>query len=126
MENGLRRASRYANVEKTMALWKQVSLAANILNAYIDWLGFDPRVCDESQRAITLGAKSRVLFTPAPEPEALPNLSEDPTAFERDYYMDWAAAFMRLVEDNVTFDGALDFDPEQNLKLKNILQQLHI
>jgi hypothetical protein len=126
MENGLRLASRYANVEKIMALWKQVSLAANILNAYIDWLGFDPRVNDESRRTVALGSKSRVLFTPVPEPEALPELSEDPTAFERGYYMDWAAAFMRLVEDNVAFDGAIDFDPVQNLKLKNILQQLHI
>ena len=40
--------------------------------------------------------------------------------------MDWAAALIHLVNENVSFDGVRDFDPEQNSRLRAILDALAI
>lgn len=124
MEEGLRQASSYANVEKSQVLWKQVSLASSLLNSFINWLGYDPRVRGQVERALLIGGKQRMLFTPVPEFSGLPNLEESPEPYERAYYTDWAGAFLKMVEDNVNFDGEDDFDPQENQRLKDILEQL--
>ena len=124
LEDGLRKASRYSNMDKNLILWKQVGLAANILNSYIDWLGFDPRHNSESQRTLAIGNRQRTVFQTPPPVKGLPELKEDSTPYDRAYYTDWAGALIKLIEDNVTFDGEQDFDPVQNHKLKTILDNL--
>ncbi|MDR1396301.1 MAG: putative virulence factor [Desulfarculales bacterium] len=124
MEEGLRRVSRYSNMDKNIMLWKQVSLAANILNSYIDWLGYDPRRKNEAERAIIIGGRQRTLFTPPPAFQGMPALQEDAAPYNRSFYTDWAGALIKLIEDNVNFDGEQDFDPAQNLRLKKILDNL--
>jgi hypothetical protein len=37
--------------------------------------------------------------------------------------MDWAAALIRLVNENVNFDGSRDFDPVENSRLRDILKE---
>ncbi len=124
LENALRKAARYANVEKERLLWKQSGLAANMINSYINWLGFDPRTVNEEQRTVSFGNKTRALFTPLPDVERLPPLHEDPADYVETLAMDWVAALMHLVGQNVHFDGARDFDPEQNRQLQAILTAL--
>ena len=126
LEDALREASRYANVEKERLIWKQATLAAEVVNGYTDWLGFNPRLLAESERTVSFGSKQRVLFTPPPEVKGLPALSEDPSDHVANFTMDWAAALMHLINENVNFDGVRDFDPVENSKLRHILDALRI
>ena len=126
LEDALRKAARYANLEKERLVWKQASLATATVNTFIDWLGFDPRALTPEQRTVPLGNKQRTLFTPLPEISGLPPLAEDPTEYTDSLIMDWAAALIHLVNENVNFDGVRDFNPEQNQRLHNILNALVI
>ena len=126
LEDSLRKAARYANLEKERMVWKQASIAAAAINDYIDWLGFDPRARSADERTITVGNKRRTLFTPRPEASGLPVLAEDPGDYTDGIIMDWAAALLHLVNENVSFDGVRDFDPEQNKRLREILEALVI
>lgn len=126
LEGELRKSARYANVEKERLVWKQAGLAAEAINRYTDWLGFDPRSKSDDMRTITFGGKQRTLFMPPPEPDGLPQLSEDPSDYVDGLVMDWAAALISLVNENVNFDGVRDFDPEQNNRLHAILDALAI
>lgn len=126
LEEALRKAARYANLEKERLVWKQASLAAAAINSYTDWLGFDPRTLSEEQRTITVGNKQRTLFTPRGATAGLPVLAEDPGDYTDELIMDWAAALLHLINENVNFDGVRDFDPEQNTQLRNILNSLAI
>lgn len=126
MEEALRKASRYANMEKERTIWKQVSLAANIINTYVDWLGLDPREASESQRTVSVGGRQRTVFVPPVPFKGLPVLQEDPSPYDRTFYTDWTAALVALINDNVNFDGAQSFDPEQNTRLREILDSLKV
>lgn len=126
VEDSLRKAARYANLEKERLVWKQASIAAAAVNAYTDWLGFDPRSLPDDQRVVTVGNKQRPLFASRPETSGLPVLAEDPGDYADALVMDWAAALIHLVNENVSFDGVRDFDPEQNSRLRAILDALAI
>ena len=126
VEDSLRKAARYANLEKERLVWKQASIAAAAVNAYTDWLGFDPRTLPDDQRVVTVGNKQRTLFASRPETSGLPVLAEDPGDYTDALVMDWAAALIHLVNENVSFDGVRDFDPEQNSRLRAILDALAI
>lgn len=126
LENALRKASRYVNMEKERLVWKQASIAVAIINSFADWLGFDPKTADDGRRTITVGNKQRTLFSPPAEISGLPPLREDPVDYTASVAMDWVAALMHLVEENANFDGEQGFDPEQNNRLKTILTALHV
>jgi hypothetical protein len=126
LEDALRKASRYANVEKERLLWKQASLAADAINSYTAWLGFSPAKHSDEERAITLGGKKRTLFSSLPEADGLPVLAEDPVDYVDPFVLDWAAALIHLVNENVNFDGSRVFDPVENDKLRDILAELAV
>lgn len=126
IENALRKAARYANIEKERLVWKQAGLAAEIVNRYIDWLGFDPRLKNEQERTVAFGSRQRTLFTPPPEPDGLPILTEDPGDYAESVTMDWSAALIHLIRANINFDGQRDFDPVQNKRLRDILDSFSI
>ena len=121
MEDDLRRASLYANVEKERSVWKQASLAAAAINNFTAWLGFDPRVQTEQERTVTFGNKPRTLFAPIPEVVDLPVISEAPADYGDTAVMDWAVALIHMVNENVNFDGERDFNPEENRRLGAII-----
>ncbi len=126
IEEALRKASRYANMEKERIIWKQVSLSAGLINAYVDWLGFDPRSASEARRTVSVGGRQRTLFIPPAPLNGLPVLGEDPSTYDRNFYTDWTAALVTLISENVDFDGEQSFDPEQNAKLKEVLDTFTI
>ena len=121
VEEAIRKASRYRNVSRDKLVWKQVSLAANIINAYIDWLGFNPRLLPQEQRQVEIEGKSFKLFADTPEIKGFPQLSEDQTQFDRSFYRDWLAAFLDLARSNVDFNGA-DFNIAENTRLGGLLK----
>lgn len=126
LEEALRKAARYANVEKERLLWKQAGLAAGVINRYAGWLGFDPRQKNERERTLSFGSRQRTLFNPPPETTGLPALAEDPGDYAESVSMDWSAALIHLIQENVNFDGVRDFDPVQNKRLRAILNALSI
>ncbi len=126
VEEALRAASRYANMEKERVIWKQASLAAGVINGYVNWLGLDPRQRSDAERTVSVGGKARTVFTPPPPFSGLPALAEDPLPYDRAFYTDWAAALVTLINDNAAFDGGRKFNPEQNARLKAILDGLRL
>lgn len=124
MEDALRKAGRYANVEQSRRVWQQACLAAECINSYTTWLGLDPADKSDQERTVTVGARQRVVFTPAAEVAGLPVLAEDPTDCNEFAAMDWASALIHLIMENVNFDGAQTFDPVANSRLKGILDAL--
>ncbi|MDR2124708.1 MAG: putative virulence factor [Desulfovibrio sp.] len=126
MEQRLREALRYADADRELLVWKLSALAADAINTYINWLGFDPRRTAEQERRIGFGGKERTLFLSPPAFSGLPVPDEDPADYTDAAVMDRAAALAHLIDGNVNFDGVRDFDPEENFKLKDILESLRI
>ncbi len=116
-----RRASRYGDMMREKLVWKQVSLAANTINSFVNWLSFDPRFLSDEQRTVVIKGRAATIFTPMPEQPDILTLDETPKSYERTWYTDWLRAFIHLVNANVDFDGNASFNREENAKLQNIL-----
>ncbi|MEG1609617.1 MAG: virulence factor SrfC family protein [Bilophila sp.] len=126
IEEQLRKAAGYANLERERLIWKQVSLAASLINAYVSWLGFNPRTRTLQERTIHQGGRSVVLFEPPAPIQGYPQLAEEPEAHEKTWYTDWLRALMTLIMDNVDFDGTQAVNPEQNRRLGDVIRDLSI
>ncbi|WP_297049286.1 virulence factor SrfC family protein [uncultured Desulfovibrio sp.] len=125
MAEAFRRASAYANTSRESIARKEASIAASILNGYVDWLGFDPRTHDEKARTLSLpGAKSTEVFAPAPPVPDPPVLAESRTPWARRWLGDWLNALAALIMGNVDFDGEQTLNVEENMALGAILRRL--
>lgn len=122
LESELRRSAAYSNMARERLVWKQVGLAADAINAFVDWLGFDPRFKDQTARTILFGGKSFSLFTPPPEISGEPHIAEEESPYDRLWYTDWLRALAYAVIANLSFDGEQTVDPEQNNRLRDILR----
>lgn len=122
LEDNLRHSMSYSNIARERLIWKQVSLAADAINAFVDWLGFDPRFKNQSQRTILFGGKSISLFDPPPDIVGEPRIAEQEAPYDRFWYTDWLRALAFSITANVDFDGQQTLDPEQNNRLRDILQ----
>lgn len=119
----VRDQSKYRNVKWDQMMDRVVLLAANHINTFVDYLGFDD--LDEALRPTVNGGDGpRAVFRAKEAIEGYPALSDTPSQFDQDYYVDWIAAFMRMVEDNFAMQGDEAIDVEQNTKLGEILQRL--
>lgn len=122
MAEALRAASAYGNIERERLFWKQASIAADAVNAFVDWLGFDPRHTDAAARTIPAGNRTMTLFDPPPPFQGEPHIEEKEPAYEFAWYRDWLAALAHVVTENAALaDGALH-DPAQAERLRSILQ----
>ncbi len=124
MEADLRRAAGYGNIARDRLIWKQVSLAADAINAFVDWLGHDPRFQDAAARTILFGGRSFTLFSPPPPVQGQPRIGEEQAPYDRAWYTDWLRALVHAVIANVDFDGDTVIDTEQNNRLRDILTSL--
>ncbi|MGE9985118.1 virulence factor SrfC family protein [Desulfovibrio sp. SGI.169] len=122
LEADLRRNTAYSNMARERLIWKQVSLAADAVNAFVDWLGFDPRFKDQAARTILFGGKSVCLFSPPPAITGEPHIAEEESPYDRLWYTDWLRALAYSVTANVDFDGRQTVNPEQNNRLRDILR----
>ncbi|WP_300833023.1 virulence factor SrfC family protein, partial [uncultured Bilophila sp.] len=90
-----------------------------------DWLGFNPATTSETRRTIQLAGRTRTLFAQKPDPDGYPVLPPEPLPFDRQYYTDWLAALVHLIEGNTDFEDGQTFDPEQNARLGQLLDNLN-
>ncbi len=102
-------------------LLKPVITAENMINDYVTWLGFDAAPLEQRPRA---GRDRRAILTRPPAAEDMPALSETPMPYDQDFYVDWAVAFVRLVEDNVRAAGGAAVDTAANARLGRLLDAL--
>jgi hypothetical protein len=97
-------------------------IAERAINDFVTWLGFDGVAPESRPRA---GRDQRIVFTPPPAPlDDIPALSETPMAYDATFYVDWAVAFVRLVEDNVRGAGGAMVDEKANARLGALLSGL--
>ena len=122
LEAELRRCSAFSNMARERLMWKQVSLAADAINAFVDWWGFDPRYKEQPQRTVVFGGKSVPLFNPPQEIKGEPHIEETESPYDRLWYTDWLRAMAYSVMAHVDFDGQQSLNPEQNNRLREILQ----
>ena len=119
--DAIRTASRFRNITRDRLVWKQVSGAAVMINAWVDWLGFDPRRLPADQRTVSVAGRTLSVFREVAPVTGLPPLGENQLPYDVQYYKDWIAAFVHTVARNVDFDGASTVDPEQNRRLGAVL-----
>jgi hypothetical protein len=100
---------------------KPVMIAERAINDFVAWLGFDMKTEADRPKA---GRDQHPVFKRGPAAETLPALSETPLAYDAAYYLDWATAFVRLVEDNVRESGGATVDIAANARLGQMLARL--
>ena len=103
-------------------LLKPVMIAERAINDFVTWLGFQNLPVDARPKA---GREGRSIFLrPAAPLDDMPRLSETPVAYDATFYVDWAVAFVRLVEDNVRGAGGAMVDEKSNARLGGLLDSL--
>jgi hypothetical protein len=103
-------------------LLKPVMIAERAINDFVIWMGFEKLPMEARPKA---GREGRSIFLrPAAPADDMPLLSETPIAYDANFYVDWAVAFVRLVEDNVRGSGGAMVDEKSNARLGSLLSGL--
>ncbi len=122
MEEAMRKAAAFADVDMERVVWKQSCLAARRINAFIDWLGHNPRTKSEAERTVTVNSKTVSLFNPPPAVQHYPQLSDEMGVLEKQWYHDWLMALIYNIMANVDFDGKGLLNIEQNIIIGSIIK----
>lgn len=120
LEVALRRAASYGNTVRERVLWKQAHLAADCVNAFVDWLGFNPRLTDDAARTIHRGGRPYTLFAPPASVQGEVQVDETPSPYDRLWYTDWLRALVQTISANVDYDGTV-INSVENQRLRTIL-----
>jgi len=99
-------------------------VAEDMINGFVTYLGFDRM---EERRRPTVGPPGpgqRRIFASRPAIIGLPPLGAQPAPYDFTYQVDWMAAFVRLMEDNVVDQSAEDFDRDANDALGALVRHL--
>lgn len=59
MAQAVRDVSGYRNIRRDKLIWRQASMAAYCISAFVDWLGFNPASVPEAKRTIQLAGRTR-------------------------------------------------------------------
>lgn len=102
-------------------LVKPVMIAERLLNDFVCGLGFAGLPPATRPK---MGEEQRPVFDRAPGAEGWPDLAEIPAAYDATFYVDWAFAFVRMVEDNVRGSGGALVDPANNARLGRLLTDM--
>lgn len=98
-------------------------LSANLLNGYVDFLGYD--ALEPAQRPmLAVESGPRPVFPPRAVPRGGPQLSEQQSSYDQDYYTDWIRAFLDLVERNAQHRDGKQVDLAANQRLGELLGRL--
>jgi hypothetical protein len=103
------------------AVAKPVTIAEDIINTYVDYLGFDKAPLAERP---TAGREKRPVFAPRPRVGDYPQLGEEAAAYDQAFYVDWITSYIRLVEDNVRFRDGSSVDVVANARLGGLIEKL--
>jgi hypothetical protein len=121
VEQRLREAMGYANINPESRIWKISRIASAILSDYVSHLGLSPRGVSREGRTITLQGRVFLLFEPQPQKEGFPELPELSPAYETPYHNDWRLALYKVMIDNVDFKDK-NFNEAENSRLGSILR----
>ncbi len=102
-------------------LTKPVMIAERAVNDFVYRLGFADVSPDARPKA---GREGRPVFLRPPAAEDWPALAETPLPYDANFYVDWAVAFVRMVEDNVRGANGAAADPAGNARLGRMLAGL--
>ena len=99
---------------------QQVLLAANVVNEFVDYLGFADLPLEERPPS---PANGRKIFESAPaiDRSALPNLPSTEVPYSGFFIVDWLEAFRKLAIGNAGHSAGREITPEQNQRLGAIL-----
>ena len=98
-------------------------LTANLLNGYVDFLGYDA-LAPAQRPMLPLETGPRPVFPPRTVPRGGPQLSERQSTYDQDYYTDWIRGFLDLVERNARTRGGAEVDLAANRRLGELLGKL--
>ncbi len=98
-------------------------LTANLLNRYVDFLGYDA-LAPEQRPVLPVESGPRPVFPPRAVPRGGPQLSEQQSTYDQDYYTDWIRAFLDLVERNAKSRDGVEVDLAANRRLGELLARL--
>ncbi|MCP5157930.1 MAG: TerD family protein [Gammaproteobacteria bacterium] len=98
-------------------------LTANLLNRYVDFLGYDALAL-EKRPQLALGDGPRPVFPPRAVPRGGPQLNERQSTYDQDYYTDWIRAYLDLAERNARFHDGAEVDLAANQRLGELLTRL--
>ncbi len=98
-------------------------LTANLLNRYVAFLGYDALKL-EQRPMLPLESGPRPVFPPRAVPRGGPQLSEQQSTYDQDYYTDWIRAFLDLVERNSRSRDGGEVDLAANRRLGELLARL--
>ncbi len=98
-------------------------LTADLLNRYVDFLGYDALIA-EQRPMLALESGPRPVFPPRIVPRGGPQLDEQPSTYDQDYYTDWIRSYLDLVDRNARTRGGAEVDIAANQKLGGLLTQL--
>lgn len=98
-------------------------LTADLLNRYVDFLGYDA-LAAEQRPTLALESGPRPVFPPRPVPRGGPQLDEQPSTYDQDYYTDWIRSYLDLVDRNARTRGGAEVDIAANQKLGEMLARL--
>jgi hypothetical protein len=97
-----------------------------MVNGFVTYLGFDR--LDESHRPTvgSAGPSQRRIFAARPVVRGLPPIAAQPSSYDRTFHVDWMAAFVRTMEDNVSDQSAENFDRAANDALGTMIRHLSL
>ena len=108
----------------TAGAGKFVLVAEDLVNGFVTCLGFD-RLEEARRPAVgAAGPGQRRIFAARPVVQGLPPLAAQPSPYDRVFHVDWMAAFVRMMEDNVSDRSAEDFDHAANDALGALVTRL--
>ncbi|MCA8933666.1 MAG: hypothetical protein KDA49_14415, partial [Rhodospirillaceae bacterium] len=106
-----------------IAMNKPALIAANLLNDFVNFVGFDA-VAVEERPVAGKGTTRRAVFAPRPATDGELVLPETQTPYDRLQYVDWMAAFVRMVEQNAMSREGREIDVAQNARIGELVQAL--
>lgn len=100
-----------------------VRLTSNLINRYVDFLGFAELPGEQRPRVGRKGEERPIFADPLPV-NGYPDLGEIETAYDQEFCRDWVVAFLELVERNALHQDGVDIDIASNLRLGQCLRML--
>ncbi len=125
LEKKFREIAEPVDVPRESKIRKQASYAIGVLNDFVSWLGKNPAEISESQRYVVKKDERVTVFKSRPPIKDFPVLSESASSHAGDWHRDWVLAFYGMMVDNVTFDGGVRVNLEENNRIGQIIEQVN-
>ncbi len=110
-------------VQFNMIVMPVAKLTANILNSYVDFLGYN-NIPLAKRPTLKTDSGTHPVFTPRPIPESGPVLGEKQSSQEKTFYTEWLKCYLDMVVKNVYFKEGTEINIQANQQLGTLLQRV--